>query len=43
MTALTTLAGLQLGGFVARFIPLRADLLSGLGLSITALVLVLGF
>ena len=43
MTALTTLAGLQLGGFVARFIPLRADLLSGLGLSIMAVVLVLGY
>ena len=43
MTALTTLAGLQLGGFVARFVPLRADLLSGLGLSITAVVLVLGY
>lgn len=43
MTALTTLAGLQLGGFAARFIPLRADLLSGLGLSIMAVVLVLGY
>lgn len=43
MTALTTLAGLQLGGFVARFIPLRADLLSGMGLSIMAVVLVLGY
>lgn len=43
MTALTTVAGLQLGGFVARFVPLRADLLSGLGLSIMAVVLVLGY
>ena len=43
MTALTTLAGLQLGGIVARFIPVRADLLSGLGLSIMAVVLVLGY
>src|ERR671911_398435 len=36
MTALTTFLGLQLGGVVARFIPIRADLLSGLGLSIMA-------
>ncbi len=43
MTALTTLAGLQLGGFVARFIPIRADFLSGAGLSIMAVVLVLGY
>ena len=43
MTALTTFAGLQLGGFVARFIPIRPDLLSGAGLSIMAVVLVLGY
>ena len=43
MTALTTFVGLQLGGVVARFIPIRADLLSGLGLSIMAVVLVLGY
>jgi putative Mn2+ efflux pump MntP len=43
MTALTTLIGLQLGGVVARFIPIRADLLSGLGLSIMAVVLALGY
>src|SRR5918997_3506111 len=43
MTALTTFVGLQLGGFVARFIPIRPDLLSGLGLSIMAVVLVLGY
>ena len=43
MTALTTLIGLQLGGVVARFIPLRPDLLSGAGLSIMAVVLVLGY
>ena len=43
MTALTTFLGLQLGGVVARFIPLCADLLSGLGLSIMAVVLTLGY
>ncbi len=43
MTALMTLVGLQLGGVVARFIPLRPDLLSGMGLSIVAVVLVLGY
>jgi manganese efflux pump family protein len=43
MTAITTLLGLQLGGVVARFIPLRADLLSGIGLSVMAVVLVLGY
>jgi putative Mn2+ efflux pump MntP len=43
MTALTTLVGLQLGGLVARFIPIRSDLLSGMGLSITAVVLALGY
>ncbi len=43
MTALMTFAGLQLGGVVARFIPLRPDLLSGAGLSIMAVVLVLGY
>lgn len=43
MTAVMTFVGLQLGGVVARFIPLRADLLSGLGLSIMAVVLVLGY
>ena len=43
MTALTTFVGLQLGGFVARFIPIRPDLLSGAGLSIMAVVLVLGY
>lgn len=42
MTALTTFAGLRLGSVVARFIPLRSDLLSGMGLSITAVVLALG-
>ena len=43
MTALTTFVGLQLGRFVARFIPIRPDLLSGAGLSIMAVVLVLGY
>ena len=43
MTALTTFVGLQLGGVVARFIPLRSDLLSGMGLSIMAVVLALGY
>ena len=43
MTALMTLVGLQLGGVVARFIPIRSDLLSGAGLSIMAVVLALGY
>ena len=43
MTALTTFLGLRLGGFVARFIPIRADLLSGIGLSVMAVVLALGY
>ena len=43
MTALTTFLGLQLGGVVARFIPVRADLLSGIGLSVMAVVLALGY
>src|SRR5919112_1154352 len=42
MTALTTFVGLQLGGVVARFIPLRPDLLSGAGLSIMAVVVGVG-
>src|SRR5919106_2433996 len=43
MTVLITFVGLQLGGAVARFTPLRSDLLSGAGLSIMAVVLVLGY
>ena len=43
MTVLMTFVGLQLGGAVARFIPIRSDLLSGAGLSIMAVVLVLGY
>jgi len=35
--------GLQLGGVAARFIPIRSDLLSSMGLSIMALVLALGY
>ena len=42
MTAITTFLGLQLGGVVARFIPLRTDLLSGIGLSVMAVALALG-
>jgi manganese efflux pump family protein len=43
ITALMTLVGLQLGGVAARFIPIRSDLLSGMGLSIMAVVLALGY
>jgi putative Mn2+ efflux pump MntP len=43
MTAIMTFVGLQLGGAVARFVPIRSDLLSGAGLSIMAVVLVLGY
>jgi putative Mn2+ efflux pump MntP len=43
MTVLMTFAGLQLGGVVSRFIPIRSDLLSGMGLLITAVVLALGY
>ena len=43
MTALMTLVGLQLGGVAARFVPVRSDLLCGAGLSIMAVVLVLGY
>ena len=42
ITALMTFVGLQLGGVAARFIPIRSDLLSGMGLSIMAVVLALG-
>jgi manganese efflux pump family protein len=43
ITAFMTFVGLQLGGVVARFVPVRSDLLSGAGLSIMAVVLVLGY
>jgi putative Mn2+ efflux pump MntP len=42
ITAVMTLIGLQLGGVAARFIPIRSDLLTGMGLSIMAVVLALG-
>jgi len=43
VTALMTFVGLQLGGVAARFIPIRSDLLSGIGLSTVAVVLALGY
>jgi manganese efflux pump family protein len=43
ITALMTFVGLQLGGVAARFIPIRSDLLSGMGLLIIAVVLALGY
>jgi putative Mn2+ efflux pump MntP len=43
ITALMSLVGLQLGKVVARFIPLRSDLLIGIGLLIVAVVLGLGY
>jgi manganese efflux pump family protein len=43
ITALMTFVGLQLGGVAARFIPISSDLLSGMGLSIMAVVLALGY
>lgn len=43
ITAVMTFVGLQLGGVAARFIPIRSDLLSGMGLSIMAVVLALGY
>jgi putative Mn2+ efflux pump MntP len=43
ITVLMTFVGLQLGGVAARFIPIRSDLLSGMGLSIMAVVLALGY
>jgi len=35
--------GLQLGRVAARFIPIRSDLLTGIGLLIVAVVLALGY
>lgn len=43
ITALMTFVGLQLGGVASRFIPIRSDLLSGVGLLIMAVVLALGY
>jgi manganese efflux pump family protein len=42
ITALTSFVGLQLGRVAARFIPIRSDLLTGIGLLIVAAVLALG-
>src|SRR3954453_1428940 len=41
--AIMMFVGLQLGGVAARFIPIRSDFLSGVGLSIMAVVLALGY
>ncbi len=38
ITALMTLVGLQVGRVVARFIPIRSDLLTGVALVITAIL-----
>ncbi len=43
ITALMSLLGLKLGGALARFIPVRSDLLCGVGLLITGVMLVLGY
>lgn len=43
ITALMSLVGLQLGGITARFIPIRSDLLTGIGLLIMVAVLALGY
>ena len=43
ITALMTFVGLQLGGVAARFIPIRSDLLVGMGVAIMAVVLALGY
>ncbi|GHO96451.1 hypothetical protein KSF_064990 [Reticulibacter mediterranei] len=43
ITALMSFVGLQLGRVAARFIPIRSDLLTGIGLLIVAVVLVLGY
>src|SRR5919107_5660872 len=43
ITAVMTFVGLQLGGVAARIIPIRSDLLSGVGLLIVAIVLFLGY
>ena len=42
ITMLMSLAGLQLGRVVARFIPVRTDLVTGVGLVIMAVLLELG-
>jgi putative Mn2+ efflux pump MntP len=43
ITAVMTFVGLQLGGVAARIIPIRSNLLSGVGLLIVAIVLFLGY
>jgi putative Mn2+ efflux pump MntP len=43
ITALMSLVGLQLGRVAARFISIRSDLLTGIGLLIVAVVLALGY
>lgn len=43
ITALMSFVGLQLGRAAARFIPIRSDLLTGIGLLIVATVLALGY
>ncbi len=43
ITVLMSFVGLQLGRVAARFIPIRSDLLTGIGLLIVAVVLALGY
>jgi putative Mn2+ efflux pump MntP len=43
ITALMSLVGLQLGRVAARIIPIRSDLLTGIGLLIVAVMLTLGY
>src|SRR4051794_25115494 len=43
ITALMTFVGLQVGRAAARFIRIRADLLTGVALVLTAIVVLLGF
>jgi putative Mn2+ efflux pump MntP len=43
ITALMSLVGLQIGRVAARFIPIRSDLLTGIGLLIVAIMLALGY
>lgn len=43
ITLLMSFAGLQLGRVAARFMPIRADRLSGMALIVTAILLTLGY
>jgi putative Mn2+ efflux pump MntP len=43
ITTLMSLVGLQLGRVAARIIPIRSDLLTGIGLLIVAVMLTLGY